>query len=80
MIDLLFQITLNNVCISLVLAIVAAIIGITLKRPLITHLLWLLVFVKLLTPPVLTIPAIPVPWMDDITPPVSLDINEQQKI
>ena len=80
MIDLLFQITLNNVCISLVLAIAAAIVGITLKRPVITYLLWLLVFVKFLTPPVVTIPAIPIPWMSDAAPTVNSSSNEQQDL
>ena len=40
MIDQLFQIVLSNVFISLVLAIVAKIAGKTLKRPVITHLLY----------------------------------------
>jgi len=59
MIDLLFQITLSNVCLSLVPGIAAVIVGITLKRPVITHLMWLFVFLKLLTPPVVLIPALP---------------------
>lgn len=78
MIDLLFQIALNNVFISLVLAIAAAIVGITLKRPAITYLMWLLVFVKLLTPPVVTVPAISIPWMSEATPTVKLNFNEEQ--
>lgn len=82
MIDLLFHITLNNASISLVLAIAALITGITLKRPAITHLLWLLVFVKLLTPPVVMIPAIPNLWSgdSDTSPQAIMDINEQQAI
>lgn len=77
MIDLFFQIVLNNICISLVLAIIAAVVGITLKHPTITHLLWLLVFVKLLTPPLLNISAIPTQWADEPTPSVHLNIDEQ---
>ena len=41
MIDLLFRITLSNAGISLALAIVAVVVGKTLKRPALTHLLWL---------------------------------------
>ena len=62
MIDMLFQITLSNVCISLALAVVAVVLGATLKRPAFAHMLWLLVFVKLLTPPIVTIPVVPIPW------------------
>jgi beta-lactamase regulating signal transducer with metallopeptidase domain len=77
MTDLLFQMSFNNVCISFALAITASIVGITFKRPIITHLLWLLVFVKLLTPPIITVPAIPIPWMSEATPAISSKINEQ---
>jgi len=65
MIDLLFRITLSNAGISLALAIVAVVVGKTLKRPALTHLLWLLVFVKLLTPSIVTIPIISIPWQTD---------------
>lgn len=78
MVDLFFHSVLNNVCISLVLAIIAAIVGKTLKRPVITHLLWLLVFVKLLTPPFLMISVVQNPWMGETHPPVNLDITEQK--
>lgn len=37
MIDLLFQIALSNAGISLVLAIVAVVVGVTLKRPALAH-------------------------------------------
>lgn len=78
MIDLLFQMILNNICISLVLAIMAAIAGITFKRPSITYLLWLLVFVKLLTPPFMAIPVIPVSWMDNTISQVDLNNTNEQ--
>ncbi len=61
MIDFLFHITLNNVGLSLALAIIAAGVGIAFKRPALTHLFWLLVFVKLLLPPLITLPAVPAP-------------------
>ncbi len=56
MIDLLFQMGLSNACFALALAIVAMVVGAKARRPHLAHLLWLLVFVKLLTPPVVTIP------------------------
>lgn len=77
MIDLFFQIVFNNVCISLVLAVIAAIVGITLKRPAITHLLWLLVFVKLLTPPFLLISVSQNQWMGETYPLVNFNITEK---
>ena len=78
MIDLLFQITLNNAGFSLVLAFMAAIVGITLKRPSVTYLLWLLVFVKLLTPPFVAIPVIPVSWMENTISQVDLNNTNEQ--
>jgi len=56
MIDLLFQIGLSNACFALALAIVATIVGAKARRPHLAYMLWLLVFVKLVTPPILTIP------------------------
>ncbi len=79
MIDLLFQLTMNNVCISFILAVTAVAFGRMLKRPAITYLLWLLVFLKLLTPPVLSIPAIPDSWIRE-TLPASFSIDEQMEL
>ena len=61
MTDHLLRIALSNVCVSLALAIVAVVVGATVKRPHLTNLLWLLVLVKLVTPPVVTIPVVTVP-------------------
>lgn len=80
MIDYLFHVALNNVCISFILAIVAAIIGSTLKRPVITHILWLLVFVKLLIPPVVTLSAVSIPSIIETAHPVSPETSGQQEI
>ena len=56
MTDFLFQIALSNACFSLILAIVAMGVGARAKRPHVAYLLWLFVFVKLVTPPIVTIP------------------------
>jgi len=57
MTDLLLQMALSNACFALALAIVATVVAAKTRRPQLTHMLWLLVFIKLLTPPILTIPA-----------------------
>lgn len=59
MTDLLFQIGLSNACFALVLALVAMLVGAKGRRPHLAHLLWLLVFVKLVTPPLVTLPVLP---------------------
>jgi len=64
--DLFLQIGLSNACFSLGLAVVAVVVGATTKRPHLTHLLWVLVFVKLVTPPIVTIPVLTVPVQPDV--------------
>ncbi|MFP6899035.1 MAG: M56 family metallopeptidase [Roseibacillus sp.] len=59
MTDLLFQIGLSNACFALLLALVAMLVGAKGRRPHLAHLLWLLVFVKLVTPPLVTLPVLP---------------------
>ena len=61
MTDSLLQMGLSNACFSLAVAIVAGVVGATTKRPHLAHLLWLLVFVKLVTPPIVTIPVVTIP-------------------
>ena len=61
MTDLLFQIGLSNACMSLALSIVAMVVGAKTRRPHLAHMLWLLVFVKLVTPPVVTLPIVTIP-------------------
>lgn len=56
MTDFLFQMGLSNACFSIALAIVAMVVGAKVKRPHLAYMLWLLVFFKLVTPPIVTIP------------------------
>ncbi len=56
MTDSLLQMGLSNACFSLALAIVAMVVGARTKRPHLAHMLWLIVFIKLVTPPIVTIP------------------------
>ena len=60
MTDFLLQMGLSNACFSLALASAAMIFATRVQRPQLVYLLWLLVFIKLLTPPMVALPiAIP---------------------
>lgn len=50
------EIALGNASAALVLAVAVALVGMWLRRPAVLHLLWLVVLVRLLMPPVLEIP------------------------
>ncbi|NQT00663.1 MAG: M48 family metalloprotease, partial [Planctomycetes bacterium] len=56
---------LSNACFSLALAIVATVAGAKARRPHLAHMLWLLVFIKLVTPPIVTIPIVTIPAQDE---------------
>ena len=56
MADLLLQMALSNTCFALAIGGVAMLVGAQGKRSQLAYALWLLVFVKLVTPPALTIP------------------------
>ncbi len=57
--DSLFELAWKNVAIAGVLALAAAAAGRFIRRPALTHALWLLVLLKLVTPPLWHLP---VPW------------------
>src|SRR5438874_11605131 len=57
----LLHVALSNAVAAIALAVVAAITGRLCRRPALTHGLWLLVFLKLVTPPLLTIR---IPWVE----------------
>jgi beta-lactamase regulating signal transducer with metallopeptidase domain len=83
MTDIFFQIGLSNVCVAFALAIIALVVEATAKRPQLAHLLWLLVFVKLLTPPVVTIPVVAIGGLADNSTVVNqgywqIDIDEKE--
>ncbi len=58
MMDFFFKMALSNACIALVLAMAAVAVEATIRRPQLAYLLWLLVVVKLITPPLVTIPVV----------------------
>ena len=49
------EITLSNAVVATVLALVAAVIGRVCRRPALVHSLWLLVLLKLVTPPLVPV-------------------------
>jgi len=59
MIDTLLQIGFSNTCTALLLGVVAVVVGTRANRPQLVHMLWLLVFIKLVTPPLMNIPVLP---------------------
>ena len=56
MLDSLFHVGLSNACLACLLAILATIVSARFKQPQVAHILWLLVMVKLITPPLIAVP------------------------
>ena len=54
--DLLLGIGVGNAMMGTVLAVLAAAVGRVARRPAVAHALWLLVLIKLLTPPLVLLP------------------------
>ena len=68
----LLHLGLSNAVASAVLALVAAAATFLIRRrPALVHGLWLLVLVKLFTPPLIRLPA---PWPAETTPTVSENV------
>jgi beta-lactamase regulating signal transducer with metallopeptidase domain len=55
----LLSLVLSNVLAALVLAAIALVVGRCVRRPAVTHALWLLVLIKLVTPPLVRVD---IPW------------------
>src|SRR6059058_4148153 len=64
----LLEIGLSNAVVAAVLALPVAGLAAVCRRPALAHALWLLVLVKLLTPPLVTIPVRCLPAKPDPTP------------
>ena len=68
MTDLLLQFGLSNLLLSLLIAAAAWAVHVSGRWPAVAHLLWLVVLVKLLTPPVVALPGVALPgWLGDET-------------
>ena len=50
--DALEQVILSNAVMATVLALLASTVGLVCRRPALVHSLWLLVLIKLITPPI----------------------------
>ena len=61
------EIALANLLVAALLALLASAAGLWGRRPALTHALWLLVFIKLITPPFFHVA---IPWPD---PPVQIE-------
>ncbi len=59
----LVEVALVNAVMATVLALLAAVVGWCFRRPALTHVLWLLVLVKLITPPVWRVPMLERDWV-----------------
>ena len=56
MTESLFQIGISNAILAGLMAFAAILVGVTLNRPKLTHCIWLLVLIKLVTPPIFHLP------------------------
>lgn len=65
--DRLLEIGLANAVVALMLAVVALLVSRWSRRPALVHALWLLVLIKLVTPPILPLP---LPWWQAPSEPV----------
>jgi beta-lactamase regulating signal transducer with metallopeptidase domain len=54
--DFLLTVGLGNAAVATALALLALVVDRTLRRPVLSHVCWLLVLVKLVTPPLVTLP------------------------
>lgn len=66
--DYLLQFVAGNLLVSSLLAAAAWVAQARLRRPMVAHLLWTLALIKLLTPPLFTVPVVPLPG-DAAAPP-----------
>ncbi|MEE2935645.1 MAG: M56 family metallopeptidase, partial [Planctomycetota bacterium] len=74
MIDFLVAATLNNLLVSTILAVLATLVQQRFSAPGLTSLLWALVLIKMVTPPVFAIPALAVPRLDSSNVPTAVSL------
>ncbi|MFN4258443.1 MAG: M56 family metallopeptidase [Gemmataceae bacterium] len=78
MVDTFVHMGLSNAVMATVLAVAAASVGAMYRKPAVVHCLWLLVLLKLLTPPLV---AVPLPWprQSATTAAVTMDQDDIHK-
>ena len=74
MMDALFEFGFSNLIVASALALIACVVQATGKHQNITHLLWLLVIAKLVTPPIVSAPVVVMPDLLVTSPAVSLEL------
>jgi len=67
-VETLEQVVLSNAVVATTLALLASAVGLTCRRPALVHSLWLLVLIKLITPPIWQVEVFQLP---SATPPAS---------
>ncbi len=76
------EIALINAAMIVPLAVLAVAVGRTMKRPALTHVLWVLILVKLVTPPIWQIPLVDRDWLSSasrqLLPPVLREIGQTE--
>jgi len=70
MTDLLLQFGISNFVLSILLALAAWMVHRTGRLAMLAHLLWVLVLVKLITPPIVTLPVLSIPGVEAGAAPV----------
>src|SRR5262245_18363255 len=70
---------LGNAAVAAVLAVVALVVGRTCRSPVVRHVAWVLVLLKLVTPPLVSIPlpVLPASWFE---PPAGLALPTDRVI
>jgi ABC-type spermidine/putrescine transport system permease subunit II len=64
MMDVIFRVGLSNSCLAVVLATAAMLVGANAKRASLAHILWLMVLLKLVTPPIVNVSS-PYSWQSE---------------
>lgn len=79
MIETLFQVAIANAIVAGLLAVIVAIVARLYRNPPVVHALWLLVLIKLVTPPLFEVP-LPNIFHTSQTPPLELIAHAPQPI
>lgn len=75
MVDFLVAATLNNLLVSTILAVLAWVVQRRIPSPGLANLLWAIVLIKLVTPPIVAIPAMTVPSIAGSSISTSADLH-----
>jgi len=71
--ELFLRIVLINTATASLLALAVALIGLALRRPAVMHVLWLIVLIKLFTPPLVEVETLPSAWFSSTAETVAFE-------